>query len=1351
MGNDIEIRVRVANNTATGLAAVNRSLDQLRDQARDAGRGLDGLTERATAASIALRALKDSAQDAARALRSLNTAARNADTRMTAMSDRSRTLRRDTDELDGSMRRLTGTMGQLRGNNGRLTATFSGSSQGLDQLKTAALMLVPALLPIAAATVPIIANVGAAGAAVGAFGLAIAGQLVAVKDAADAQKKYDEAVKKHGPASKQATQAEAAYLDQLKGMDPASRRAAASLTVLTDQYKQWSKSLAGDTMPVFTKGLAVAGALLPKLTPAVKGAAGELDRFMTILGGGVQSGAFSKFMESFSSFATGALSKANDSLVHFMRTMSEGGGGSGKLSEFMDYVRKAGPQVGDTLLHLSEALVHVVTAASDTGLSMLGFVNAVAKLVSAIPPGVLSTFLQFAVALKAVKMAAAGMAALGGLSSVAAAIGAMRTAAAGATGPLASLSAAFGALSRSAKVALIGTGIGLLVIALSSLSEAGKAAPPDIDKLTTSLGKLADTGKVSGEAARAFGKDLSGLGESLRTLARPSNMEGVQQFLTSLIGMDSTPVKKAKEDLDAVDKALANMVKGGKADLAAAAVTDIAKAMEKQGLSSKELKGKLDDYRSALADQALEAKLTAESQGLFGAQAQATAAKLDAQKASADGLRGALQALNDVQRAGLGGMIGFEAAVDAAAQAAKDNAGALSMTHGVLDLNSEKARAAASALQDLADKTDGAAASARESGASWETVNGIYSRGRSELIRSAEAMGLNKEQARQLADQILKIPDKKAKVRMDTEDARAGLEAFNAAVKRSPGSKKVTLQTLSGAAEKVLEAFGYKVTHLKDGRVSVTAATGGALRGIGSVSSAIGALDGKSANTYVNTYKRVYFQSIGRPGEKVPAAHRPDIATGGPVPRYASGGAIQHFPNGGYVQGPGTGTSDSIFATFPSGAPANISNTEYVIKADSVRKYGVKFLDALNEGRLPVAHFAKGGKTKPKIDQAQLDARRALSGSFGISAFGRLAGYQRTPFEKSLGGATDVNALVSSLNEAASRIKAAFSGKTETRLLKQLNSVGKALIGYEKKLTTVTASLDKAKDKLSDLKNASSQLASSVKGNLISSANITKGASGEGTVTLSSIRSNMRMSKDKVTAFASALKQLRAKGFSKSIIQQVAEAGIDGGGLETAGALLQASASEIKTINDTQAQIEAAAGSAGKTAADAVYDKAIKQQERYVKALEVQQKLLTRAMDRLAKVMEQSIKSALGKKASGGIVGAAASGGLRSGLTLVGEQGPELAELPMGSRVWSNPDTRRKLGAGQAPWASMLTAPRRAPAGTAAAATGPAPSQPIVLELRSSGSHVDELLLQILRKAIRVRGGNVNFVLTGRP
>ncbi len=60
------------------------------------------------------------------------------------------------------------------------------------------------------------------------------------------------------------------------------------------------------------------------------------------------------------------------------------------------------------------------------------------------------------------------------------------------------------------------------------------------------------------------------------------------------------------------------------------------------------------------------------------------------------------------------------------------------------------------------------------------------------------------------------------------------------------------------------------------------------------------------------------------------------------TPGYATGGAIR---------GPGSGTSDSILA--------RLSNGEFVLKAAAVRAYGVDYLHALNNLRLP--KFASGG------------------------------------------------------------------------------------------------------------------------------------------------------------------------------------------------------------------------------------------------------------------------------------------------------------------------------------------------------------------------------------------------------
>ncbi|MFE2073728.1 phage tail protein [Streptomyces misionensis] len=1232
-------------------------------------------------------------------------------------------------DINGQLRSMGDRFGSSAGDMRRASDDINRS---LVDVRGTLLSLAPAVVPVAASLAPLVAQAGAAGVAVAAFGAALVPQIGAMKDAVTAQDKYSAAVGKYGQYSKQAIQAQQQASAALANLPQATQRAAAGYSNLRDQFHAFSDSTAKFTMQPVEHSFAVIGAILPKLTPMVQATGTQLDRLVKVAGGAVNSAGFDALSKKFTGFANQTLKNATDGAIHFIRVLSEGNA-KGPISSFMDYARAQGPAVKELITNLAKAISTLLQGAAQAGPGMLTLVNAVAKLVAALPPSLVGNLMQVVAAFKLIKLAGAGVAAVGaGVQSLAAKIGTLRAASVAAGGGLAGLKAAFLGLGNTAKASVIVAGIAAVVAILTKLSSSGKKAP-DVDRMTTAIGNLGATGKVTGEALRVFGTNLDGLSKSVdRVAGKSSGMDSFNDTMNKIftLGMaKSNSMKEAEQNVDALDKSLASLVRDGKAKIAAQAVKDLMDAYAKKGGDPKKFASQLDDYKSALADAALEQKLTAESMGLFGDAAVKTSDQLAKQKASADGLRQSIQALNDVNRQGLGGMIAFQQSIADAAKAAKTNAGALSMTHGQLNLSSQKARDAASALQDLADKTDAAAGAARESGSSWEQVNSIYAKGRSSLIKYAEQMGLSKSQAKALADQILKIPDKTAKVKMNAEDAKAGLDAFNAAVRKTPGSKSVTLKTLSSSAEQVLEAFGYKVTHLKNGSVKVTAAAGGALGTIANVASAIRALNGKTATTYVKTVR------LG--GSSMWSSKpMPGAATGGLIPRYASGGDVQAFPAGGYVQGPGSGTSDSIVALMGSGAIAAVSNTEYVVKADAVRKYGVHMLDAINEGRLPVAHLASGG-----LSQGAKDARKQLSGSFGISSFGKIAGYHRTPFEHGLAAPDSVDSLVSSLNDAASKIKAAFSGKTESNLLKHLNSTGKSLISYEKQLNKVTASLSTAKDKLNSLKDSASQLSSSVKSSLISSSDITKTASANNgsTVTLGTIRTGLSVSRDKVVAFANALKQLKTKGYSASIIQQVAEAGIDGGGLETAGALLSASASEVSSINSVQSQIASAAGSAGSTTADSVYGKAIADQTKVVKQLTDQQSKLQKSMDKLATSMEKLISKALGKKAAGGIVGAAASGGIRSGVTLVGEQGPELAELPVGSRVRSNPDTRRLLAA-QAPWASMLNAPRRA---ATAPVVAPPSSEPqrIILEIRAGDSgRYTEFLVSELRKAVKTRG-----------
>jgi len=69
-------------------------------------------------------------------------------------------------------------------------------------------------------------------------------------------------------------------------------------------------------------------------------------------------------------------------------------------------------------------------------------------------------------------------------------------------------------------------------------------------------------------------------------------------------------------------------------------------------------------------------------------------------------------------------------------------------------------------------------------------------------------------------------------------------------------------------------------------------------------------------------------------------------------------------------------------------------------------------------------------------------------------------------------------------------------------------------------------------------------------------------------------------------------------------------------------------------------------------------------------------------------------------------------------LTWVGEQGPELLALPVGSRVHSNPDSRR-----------LAAAPRGGD------------GQPIVINLKIGEREFGQLWVDTGRKQVRTRGG----------
>ncbi|RAJ70284.1 hypothetical protein K378_01449 [Streptomyces sp. Amel2xB2] len=1394
--NESPVRLRAEfDGDATQIAASAQAMRDLRGDARGAGTSLNSLTARAAAAAAALSELADEANDADRALGRLRnsaaetaaalTALRAASTsasnsmrtlsgrtdstggRMDNLGDRSRALRTDIDELGGALGRSGDALLRIRGSFGSAGAGAAGASRNMGVLMRGALLLAPALIPIAASATAVALSAAAAAGGVAAFGAAVIPQIQQLAKAAEAETKYKEALEEHGRGSKQAAEASAEQQRVLRTLPPETQKAAAAFSVLRDEYKSWSNSLSGDTMPVLTHGMGLIQAMLPKMTPLVRGTANELDRMFTILAGASQTPGFDAMIAKFTTFSTGALRSATTQMVAFATSMNTGEFG-GNFREFMDYARTNGPLVAESLGNLAGATVHLLASMADVGVSALTVANALAQLINAVPTGAITTFVQLYAAMKLIQMGAAGIAAVTGSAAVAnltafiraARFGGVATAASGVIAGMSTLSKGVGIATAAFAAFYAGQKIG---------EAFWRQTPYSTEQMSRAFTNLSRTGRLAGI-------DMDRMAGSFKRVQEASIMDTIYDYGTFHSNQEW---KKASGDLEAFDQQLGSLVKSGNASLAKEGFDRMAATMMKQGKSLAEVKAAFPGYREALAAAKMEQQLAAAGMGLFGQQAIAAKQKLDAQKASADGLRQSLQALNDVQRAGLGGMIGFEQAIDAAAKAAKENAGALSMTHGELNLNSEKARNAASALQDLASKTDEATASARESGASWQRISGIYSRGRASFVQAAQAMGLTKSEANQLADQLLKIPEKKStKIAMETEDATrglasvisainktpdsksvtvkalsdgavlalqdlgfkvkrlpngsfkvtaqtgdvgskldavkrlrdglkdktvtisakaaaaiAGLDGVIAKMKATPGSKTVTVKTLSGSAIAALESVGFKVKRLPDGRISVTANTGSARANIGAVQAARDRLSNKSitittnrvtnvVTNYVTSRKASKGATFGRNGSY--------WARGGHLPGFADGGStslvqdVQMFPQGGFVSGPGTGTSDSIPAISMAGMPYRISNTEYVIRADSVSKYGVPMLDAINEGRFVIPGFADGGmpgykkggltaKQKAAIaaeKQRQKEGKSALTSDTTFTAAGKLAGYKYTETIHDLGMSDSTASLVTSVNTYLNNIKKAFTGKTETTLVKQLTSSAATLFAHQKNLESVNKQLEDAKQSLADVKGEFDNLRNSVKNSLIGFANITK--VGKWGTNPQVLIDQLRQDTTRTTQFASQLDQLKARGLNSTILQDIAEAGIAGGGAATATSLLAASPAQIAEINRLQAQLTTAADAAGKTTATAMFGAGVQAAEGLVAGLTAKQSQIETAMMNIAKAMEKSIKKALGIKSPSTVmeqVGDFAQQGLAKGWTKPSTPASSLITSPTSSAL----------------------------------------------------------------------------------
>ncbi|MGV2914737.1 hypothetical protein [Streptomyces alfalfae] len=748
---------------------------------------------------------------------------------------------------------------------GDLTRTLGGGGGGIDfglagflPLATAA---IPLIAGVAANLAPLAGAFAATGGAATAFGIALGGQIGPLREAAEAEKAYQDAVSEHGRGSMEAAQAQLAYQQRLAKMPPETQKAAVALSSLKTEFKGWSDDMAGFTMAPVTKGFTVLQELLPHLSPEVKSFSGQMDRLMNVAGGAISTPGFDAISDKVADLTDAQLDAFTDQVIHLLRIVSEGDADAGAIGQILAYFRENGPEAREALDAIGDAVSTLAQGAAQAGPTMLALVTAAARLVAALPPELVAIILQVVTALKLLQLAGVGAAAAAvGLTRVRTAITGLAATSAAAGGGLAGLRAAFLALGTAAKASVVVAGIALAALAIEKISSIGEKAAPDVDKLTTSLGNLGRTGKVTGYAAEQFGQDFSKLNDEISKVTNPSVVESINNWGSDITG-GFLDAGDATEDFtktaESADESLANLVRSGNAKQAKAALEAMLKGLSPE--NAKKFRSELEGYDEALADMKFEADTTADSMGVFGAAVQATSAKLDAQKGSVDGLRASILALNEANRAAHDAETKFEAGLDDLSESFKKNG-------ATLDKHTEAGRANRDAMSAAAKAQDEMIVSGIAVGASFETMVGKSSALRSEMMKLAtDAFDGNTSKARTYVNTLLGTPKEvKTIIRAEQKQAITGIEEVLSAIRRTPNAKKVTVSTLNAAAIEALEKVGYKTRTLPDGRTAVYTANGQAIGSIGEVASLLNRLDGKTARTYTTHYTSYVIK--GRPG-----------------------------------------------------------------------------------------------------------------------------------------------------------------------------------------------------------------------------------------------------------------------------------------------------------------------------------------------------------------------------------------------------------------------------------------------------------------------------------------------------
>lgn len=266
----------------------------------------------------------------------------------------------------------------------------------------------------------------------------------------------------------------------------------------------------------------------------------------------------------------------------------------------------------------------------------------------------------------------------------------------------------------------------------------------------------------------------------------------------------------------------------------------------------------------------------------------------------------------------------------------------------------------------------------------------------------------------------------------------------------------------------------------------------------------------------------------------------------------------------------------------------------------------------------------------------------------------------------------------------------------------------KQLTSYAVQIERAESRVAKAERTLADRIRASKDYARSIREAMVSYADVTGFETEEGEVTAADV---IRGLKDKVNAakrYASLMRRLTKLGLNKTMLQQLADAGVEGG-LATAEALAAGGKSAIGQVNTLSSQLGTTASGLGESLAKTMHGAGIKAATGLVKGLRRKESAIERQAERFAKKLTTAMKKALKIKSPSRVfeeIGLQTVKGLQIGLddTYAKQGGVKLADALTSG--FSRPQLTAEASAGGAGGGNTYQISVQAPVGSSGADIG---------------------------------------------